>query len=132
MNMNLHFKALGSFWIIVGAIGIVELVVQLRPIWSTQDILSLAIIGTVPFLVLSGHAIANGWGLLSRKRSGRPVTIVFSLILLLYSLVSSFFIEWQDSVLPLLIPALLFMMGLYGLWLMLSRRGKGAFELYVS
>ncbi len=132
MNMILHFKALGSFWLIAGAIGIVELVVQLRPIWSTQDTLSQAIIGTVPFLVLSGHAIINGWALLSHKRYGRQITIVLSSILLLYSIVSPFFIEWRYSVLTWLIPALLFIMGLYGLWLMLSKRGKEAFKLYAS
>lgn len=129
---SFNFKALGSFWLIVGAIGIVELVVQLRPIWSTQYILSQTTIGTLPFLFLSGHAIANGWGLLSRKRGGRPATIVLSLILILYSLVSPFIIEWQYSALPWLISVLLFMMGSYGLWLMLSKRGKEAFKLYVS
>ncbi len=132
MNARSPFKTLGVFWLIVGGIGIIGLVVALWQVWRTQDLPLEAFIGSLPLLIFGGAAVLNGWGLLSRKRWARWVTIVLSPILLLYSLVSFFLIGWQYGVLPLLIPVLFFIVGLYGLWLMLSERGKEAFKIYVS
>ncbi len=123
MNMRLHFKILGGFWLIAGGMGIVSLVVQLPQMGRASDLPTAEVLPfLVPVLVfgfaLSGAAIVNGWGLLSRKRWARPVTIALSSFFLFFGLVS-FFLTGVYGV----IEILLFMMGLYGLWVMMSKRG---------
>ncbi len=138
INMKLHFKILGSFWLVWGGIATVNQVVRLWQTWRTQDLPASDLIDPllVFVFVLCGAAVLNGWGLLSRKRWTRPVTIALSFLYLFTSpliLVTNLLSAgWLYGVLPLLTIVLVFMMGLYGLWLMLSKRGEEAFRVYVS
>ncbi len=130
MNMRIHFKILGGFWLLIGGVVTVGLVVGLWQMWRTQNLPAAEILRFFVFsFALNGVAIINGWGLLSRKRWARMATIILSSILLFTSL-SSLLVE-MDGV-GVLLMILLSIIGLYGLWLMLSMRGKEAFGVYVS
>ncbi len=123
MNMRIHFKILGGLWLLIGGIFIVSLVVGLWQIWRTQDIpFGVFVVGFVFGFALSGAAIINGWGLLSRKRWARMATIILSSFLLFFVL-ESVFLTGVDGGIDVLLWVLLFMIGLYGLWVMLSKRG---------
>ncbi len=135
MNRGIHFKILGSLWLVWGGMATVNQVVGLWRTWgdswsSAADLIDPM---TVYVFVLVGAFVLNGWGLLSRKRWTRPVTIALSFLYLFTSpLILLVNFPWQYGVLPLLTLVLVFIMGLYGLWLMLSKRGEEAFRLYVS
>lgn len=122
MNKSRHFKILGIFWLLIGGMLTVGLVVGLWQIWRTQNIpFGVFVVGFVFGFAFSGAAIINGWGLLSRKRWARMATIILSSFLLFYSV--SFFLVDTYGVIDVLLMILLFTMGLYGLWVMLSKRG---------
>ena len=121
------FKIFGCLWLIGGAVGSVGLLAQLWLISRDPALPSVAFIGTLPFLALSGAAVANGVGLVTRKQWSEIVTIILSPILLLYSLASIVLIGSQFGIM-----VVLFLIALSGLWVMLSNRGKRAFDVYVS
>ena len=129
--MRALFKIFGSLWLIGGGAGSVVLLVQLWLISRDPalpiGVPSLALIGSLPFLALSGAAVANGLGLVTRKRWSRTVTIILSPILLLYSLASIVLVGRQSGIMVVLL-----LIALSGLWVMFSNRGKRAFEVYVS
>ena len=91
--MHALIKFFGILWLIGGSVGSVGLLAQLWQI-SRDPALPIGVpsiapfIGTLPFLALSGAAVANGWGLITRKQWSRIVTIILSPILLLYILAS--------------------------------------------
>ena len=135
--MHAVFKIFGILWLIGGGVGSVGLLAQLWLIWR-DPALPIGVpayapfIGTLPFLALSGVAVANGLGLVAHKHWSRIVTIILSPILLLFSLASLALIGTATGILPLLLMLVLFLIALSGLWIMLSNRGKRAFEVYVS
>lgn len=129
MNESRHFKILGIFWLIVGGMLTIGVVIGLWQMWKTPDLpfSVFVVVGSIWVFALSGVAIINGWGLLSRKRWARMATIILSSFLLFYSLSSLFLVEVDggehNTPVEVLLIILLFMMGLYGLWVMLSKRG---------
>ena len=131
------FKILGILWLVGGGAASVGLLAQLWVIWRDPalpiGVPSFApLIGTLPFLAFTGAAVGNGLGLVTRKRWSRILTITLSPILLLFSFASVALIGAATGIMPLILTVVLFVLGLSGLLVMLSSRGKRAFEVYVS
>ncbi len=126
MNMRIHFKILGGLWLLIGGMLIIGLVVGLWQTWRSETLPTAEV---SPFLVfsfvwgfaLSAAAIINGWGLLSHKRWARMATIILSSFIFLA--LGSFFLTGVDDGIEVLQWVPLVMIGLYGLWVMLSKRG---------
>ena len=132
-KVQAFFKILGILWVMGGGAASVGLLVQLWVISRDPALPTVAAFaGTLPLLVFTGAAVANGLGLVTRKHWSRIVTIILSPILLLYSLASIVLIGSATGITPLLTMMVLFLFAVSGLWVMLSNRGKRAFELYVS
>lgn len=132
MKIKRSFKMFASLWLILGVIATAGLIIQLWQILKYPDTPLVAFIGTLPFLVLSSATIINGWALFARKRWARLLTIVLSSILIFYSVISLGLIGSKFGIIPFLLVMVLFSLALYGLWIMLSKRGEDSFGLYVS
>jgi hypothetical protein len=96
----------------------------LTPVYSPGAVLLVAV-----------FACTNAWALLRRRRVARPLTVFSSLLLLIGLLleIPDFLatIKILNVARWVLIGVALLLSALYGLWLMLSKAGKDAFEAYV-
>lgn len=143
MNGTFGRVVLGALWLVVGVWLLYNLVPGAIRGFTTFE-LQGAIASFLPVLLLSAGVLLTGLALLLRRRRARLATLVFAPLLLLYGaggIVSSVFyflnlqrFQQRDPELTWLTPlgiaassVLLVVLGVWALWLVLSKRGRGAF-----
>jgi hypothetical protein len=120
-RLQLHLRALGVLWIIVGALFLIPVFLLLLfttlgsmvrvslPVDVLVDgPLVLSIVGALLFIVATGH-ILLGWGLLKHRPWARMVAIVLGIILLVE-------------------PPFGTALGIYTLWVLLSDEGGTEYD----
>lgn len=136
MTSSFHFKILGGLWAVLGGVPAVALIATLRAILMDPaggyDVLPVFII-LIP-LPLALLGVVNSWALIARRRVARPLTLALSSLLVFVS--AMFLLGLLGSALPTFLRfgpvPVLAAIGVYGLWTMLSHRGKEAFRLHVG
>ena len=130
--MNTAFRIMGILWHTLGWVGLAALVVQLWVISrDPAGPIVAAVGGSLPLMALAIVMIGNGVGLLVGARWSRRLTIILSSILLFWGLASLLLIGWQRWPIQFVI-LIVSLFAIAGLLVMLSERGKRAFDAYVS
>lgn len=121
MNTKPLFKILGYIWIIWGGtILVIYAGYILRA--GTIDIFNI-LFG----FVFNGVFMVVGLAILFRKNWARLLTIVMSILLILNSVMSSNFFSTKSNVIISAYNILKLVLGIFSLWMMLSKWGKEPF-----